>query len=78
MPTETGRAEQTGTELFLYGIDPVFLVVFLLKPVSISFFVPETAYTEAEEHLATLVWRRGGDPEGRLRTAISGRSRNGR
>ena len=28
----------------------------------ISFFVPETAYAEAEEHLAELVAKRGGDP----------------
>jgi predicted nucleic acid-binding protein len=29
---------------------------------TISFFIPETAYAEAEEHLAALVVRRGGDP----------------
>ena len=29
---------------------------------SISFFVPESAYAEAEEHLAALVVKRGGDP----------------
>jgi predicted nucleic acid-binding protein len=29
---------------------------------SITFFVPETAYAEAEEHLAALVVKRGGDP----------------
>jgi predicted nucleic acid-binding protein len=29
---------------------------------NISFFVPETAYAEAEEHLAALVVKRGGDP----------------
>lgn len=28
----------------------------------ISFFVPETALAEAQEHLATLVVKRGGDP----------------
>jgi predicted nucleic acid-binding protein len=28
----------------------------------VSFFVPESAYGEAEEHLATLVVKRGGDP----------------
>jgi predicted nucleic acid-binding protein len=28
----------------------------------ISFFVPETAYSEAEEHLAALIAKRGGDP----------------
>jgi predicted nucleic acid-binding protein len=28
----------------------------------VLFFVPETAYGEAEEHLPTLVVRRGGDP----------------
>ena len=28
----------------------------------ISFFVPESAYAEAEEHLAALVVKRGGDP----------------
>ena len=27
-----------------------------------SFFIPETAYAEAEEHLAALVIKRGGDP----------------
>ena len=30
---------------------------------SASFFVPETAYSEAEEHSARLVVKRGGDPE---------------
>ena len=29
----------------------------------VSFFVPESAYAEAEEHLAALVIGRGGDPE---------------
>ena len=29
---------------------------------NISFFVPESAYAEAEEHLAALVVKRGGDP----------------
>lgn len=29
---------------------------------SISFFVPEAAYAEAEEHLAALVVKHGGDP----------------
>jgi len=29
---------------------------------NISFFIPETAYAEAEEHLAALVVKRGGDP----------------
>src|SRR5262245_6429533 len=29
---------------------------------SISFFLPETAYAEAEEHLAALFVKRGGDP----------------
>jgi predicted nucleic acid-binding protein len=32
----------------------------------ISFFVPETAYAEAEEHLTTLICNRGGDPEAGL------------
>ena len=30
---------------------------------NVSFFVPEAAYQEAEEHLAALVAKRGGDPE---------------
>lgn len=30
---------------------------------SISFFVPETACLEAEEHLSALVAKRGGDPQ---------------
>lgn len=30
---------------------------------SISFFVPKTALAEAEEHLAALVVKRGGDPD---------------
>jgi predicted nucleic acid-binding protein len=30
---------------------------------SSSFFIPETAYAEAEEHLAALVVKRGGGPE---------------
>ena len=29
---------------------------------SVSFFIPESAYAEAEEHLASLVTKRGGDP----------------
>ena len=29
---------------------------------SVSFFVPETAYLETEEHLAELVVKRDGDP----------------
>lgn len=29
----------------------------------VSFFVPESAYAEAEEHLAALIIKRGGDPE---------------
>ena len=29
----------------------------------VSFFVPESAYAEAEEHLPALVIKRGGDPE---------------
>ncbi len=32
-----------------------------------SFFVPEVAYAEAEEHLPTLVVKRGGDPEKALK-----------
>lgn len=32
----------------------------------VSFFVPEVAYAEAQEHLATLVIKRGGDPEKEL------------
>jgi predicted nucleic acid-binding protein len=34
----------------------------------ISFFVPETAYAEAEEHLAALATKRGSDPEKALAT----------
>jgi predicted nucleic acid-binding protein len=30
---------------------------------NVSFFVPEVAYCEAEEHLAALVVKRGGDPD---------------
>jgi len=29
----------------------------------VTFFVPESAYTEAEENLATLVVKHGGDPQ---------------
>ncbi len=29
----------------------------------VSFFLPESAYAEAEEHTAALVVKRGGDPE---------------
>jgi predicted nucleic acid-binding protein len=29
----------------------------------VSFFVPEAAYAEAEEHLPKLIIKRGGDPE---------------
>src|SRR5438552_3613538 len=29
----------------------------------VSFFVPEVAYAEAEEHLPSLAIKRGGDPE---------------
>ncbi len=34
---------------------------------SVSFFVPEIAYAEAEEHLAALVLKRGGDPSKAVR-----------
>ena len=34
---------------------------------SVSFFVPELALSEAQEHLATLVEKRGGDPAKALR-----------
>ena len=34
---------------------------------SVSFFVPELALSEAQEHLATLVTKRGGDPAKALR-----------
>ena len=30
---------------------------------NVSFFIPEAAYCEAEEHLAALAVKRGGDPE---------------
>ena len=30
---------------------------------AVSFFVPEAAYAEAEEHLPRLAIKRGGDPE---------------
>lgn len=33
----------------------------------ISFFVPESTYAEAEEHLAALVVQRGGDPSKAVR-----------
>lgn len=36
--------------------------IFEVHAESISFFLPETAYAEAEEHLAALVVKRGGDP----------------
>ena len=38
---------------------------------NISFFVPDTAYTEAEEHLAALVVKRGGDPSIAIRSLRS-------
>jgi PIN domain len=38
---------------------PRFLEVYVGN---ISFFLPETAYAEAEEHLAALVVKRSGDP----------------
>jgi hypothetical protein len=31
--------------------------------IGIAFFVPETALAEAQEHLAALVIKRGGDPQ---------------
>ena len=34
---------------------------------SVSFFIPEAAYREAEEHVATLVLQRGGDSQKALR-----------
>ena len=40
----------------------------------VSFFVPEVAYAEAEEHLATLVVKRGGDPKKALSLLRSLRS----
>ena len=36
--------------------------IFEVHAERISFFLPETAYAEAEEHLAALVVQRGGDP----------------
>ena len=36
--------------------------IFEVHAESISFFLPESAYAEAEEHLAALVVKRGGDP----------------
>jgi predicted nucleic acid-binding protein len=36
--------------------------IFEVHAESISFFLPEAAYAEAEEHLAALVVKRGGDP----------------
>lgn len=30
---------------------------------NVSFFVPEAAFVEAEEHVAALAVKRGGDPE---------------
>jgi predicted nucleic acid-binding protein len=30
---------------------------------NVSFFIPEVAYCEADEHLAALVVKRGGDPD---------------
>ena len=33
----------------------------------VTFFVPEAAYSEAEEHLSELTIKRGGDPEKALR-----------
>lgn len=38
---------------------------------SISFFIPETAYAEAGEHLAALVIKRGDDPAIALRSLRS-------
>ena len=40
----------------------------------VSFFVPEAAYSEAEEHLPTLVVKREGDPEKALSLLRSLRS----
>jgi predicted nucleic acid-binding protein len=40
----------------------------------VSFFLPEIAYAEAEEHLAALVVKRGGDPEKALSLLRSLRS----
>ena len=34
----------------------------------VSFFLPETAYSEAEEHLAALVEKHGGDPSRAVRS----------
>jgi hypothetical protein len=36
-----------------------------------SFFVPEVAYFEAEEHLPALIIKRGGDPDKALRLVRS-------
>jgi predicted nucleic acid-binding protein len=41
---------------------------------SASFFLPEAAYAEAEEHLPALVIKRGGDPEKALAVLRSLRS----
>jgi len=39
---------------------------------NVSFFIPEVAYCEAEEHLAALVVKRGGDPGKALSAALLG------
>ena len=42
---------------------------------AVSFFVPEAAYAEAEEHLSRLAIKRGGDPEKALAFLRALRSR---
>ena len=36
----------------------------------VLFFVPESAFSEAEEHLPALVARRGGDPAQRAKRSL--------
>lgn len=40
--------------------------IFEVHAESISFFLPEAAYTEAEEHLVSLIVKRGGNPANAL------------
>jgi hypothetical protein len=38
--------------------------IFEVYSEQVSFFVPDTAYSEAQEHLSILVQKRGGTPAG--------------
>ena len=86
-PREKAEAQVVGMERSALVLDANILIRAVLgqrvrrileaHADNISFFIPETAYAEAEEHLARLVVKRGGDPAKALVVSeIHGRARD--